>query len=44
MQKKKKQAVPHVGWKLISLKHYVIVFVVFINIVAVVASRVTSID
>ena len=25
----KKQAVPHVGWKLIGQKHYVVVFVVF---------------
>ena len=40
----KKQVVPHVGWKLISQKHYVVVFVIFIKTVAVVASRVTSID
>ena len=38
-----KQAVPHVGWKLIRLKQYVVVDV-FTEIVAVVVSRVTSMD
>ena len=38
-----KQAVPHVEWQLISPKQYVLV-VVFTDIVAVVASWVTSMD